>query len=135
MRVRRLVTAGPWRRRSAPSSDAVSEAGHIGRSVRHAAGPLRRHRRGLRYGFERLPDGRRKDVLRNTEEDVFSAFAQRVLAFDVAAAAEYAGIVSRRDRAGAPIDGIDAQIASICRAHGAALATRNVRDFRTPGST
>ncbi len=72
-------------------------------------------------------------MLRTTEEDVFCAFAQRVLAFDVAAAAEYAGIVSRRDRAGAPIDGFDAQIASICRAHGAALATRNVRDFQNTG--
>jgi predicted nucleic acid-binding protein len=31
---------------------------------------------------------------------------------------------------GLPIDGFDAQIASICRAHGAALATRNLKDFR-----
>lgn len=47
---------------------------------------------------------------------LFSAFAERVLPFHVAAAAEYAGIVSRRDRAGVPIDGFDPQIASICRA-------------------
>lgn len=87
----------------------------------------------IRYGIERLPDGRRKDLLRTAAEDVFSAFAEHVLAFDVSAAAEYAGIVGRRDRAGAPIDGFDAQIASICRAHGAALATRNVKDFQHTG--
>ncbi len=87
----------------------------------------------IRYGIERLPDGRRKDLLRITAEDVFSAFAEAVLPFDAAAAAEYAGIVSRRDRTGAPIDGFDAQIAAICRTHGAALATHNVKDFDATG--
>ena len=87
----------------------------------------------IRYGIERPPDGRRKDLLRITAEDVFSAFAEAVLPFDAAAAAEYAGIVSRRDRTGAPIDGFDAQIAAICRTHGAALATRNVKDFDATG--
>ncbi len=87
----------------------------------------------IRYGIERLPDGRRKDLLRITAEDVFSAFAEAVLPFDAAAAAEYAGIVSRRDRTGAPIDGFDAQIAAICRTHRAALATRNVKDFDATG--
>jgi predicted nucleic acid-binding protein len=32
-----------------------------------------------------------------------------------------------------PIEGFDAQIAAICRARGAALATRNVKDFRETG--
>jgi toxin FitB len=42
-------------------------------------------------------------------------------------------IVSRRDRAGLPIDGFDAQIASICHARDAALATRNLKDFHDTG--
>jgi hypothetical protein len=42
---------------------------------------------------------------------------------------EYAAVVSTRDRAALPIDGFDAQIAAICRAHNAALATRNGKDF------
>ncbi len=46
---------------------------------------------------------------------------------------DYAGIVSSRDRAGAPIDGFDAQIAAICHVHGATLATRNVKDFHDTG--
>ena len=46
------------------------------------------------------------------------------------AAAHYADVVGGRDQLGLPIDGLDAQIASICLAHGAALATRNVKDFR-----
>lgn len=85
------------------------------------------------YGVERLPNGRRKELLKITADEVFSAFAEHVLAFDATAAAEYGGIVSRRERAGTPIDGFDAQIAAICRTHGAALATRNVKDFQDTG--
>lgn len=84
----------------------------------------------IRYGIERLPDGRRKELLRTTAEDLFAAFADQILPFDAAAAAVYAWIVTRRESAGLPIDGFDAQIASICHTHAAALATRNVKDFR-----
>ncbi|MGI8461390.1 MAG: type II toxin-antitoxin system VapC family toxin [Solirubrobacterales bacterium] len=87
----------------------------------------------IRYGIERLPGGRRRDLLRSSAEEVFSAFADHVLAFDATAAVEYAGIVSSRERSGAPIDGFDAQIAAICRAYGAVLATRNAKDFRDAG--
>ena len=45
----------------------------------------------------------------------------------------YAGIVSSRDDTGSPIHGFDAQIAAICRAHGATLATRNIKDFHDTG--
>ena len=85
------------------------------------------------YGIERLPDGARKALLKATAEQIFSTFAEHVLAFDTAAAVLYGSIVSARDRIGAPIDGFDAQIAAICRAHGATLATQNVKDFADTG--
>ena len=85
------------------------------------------------YGIERLPSGRRKALLQRTARDVFAAFEDFVLAFDAQAATHYPGIVAARDRAGMPIDGFDAQIASICRARGAALATRNTKDFERTG--
>jgi predicted nucleic acid-binding protein len=85
------------------------------------------------YGIERLPGGRRREVLRSTATEVFTTFADHVLPFDASAAVEYARIVGDRDRAGAPIDGFDAQIAAISRVHGAALATRNIKDFRDLG--
>jgi hypothetical protein len=87
----------------------------------------------IRYGIERLPDGQRRDALRGAADSVFGAFGESILAFDAAAAAEYARIVSGRGRAGAPINGFDAQIASICRTHAATLATRHVRDFQDTG--
>ena len=87
----------------------------------------------IRYGIERLPDGRRKQLLRSTAEEVFGGFEQQVLAFDARSALRYAAIVSGRDRMGRPINGFDAQIASICREHQAALATRNGGDFQHTG--
>ncbi len=85
------------------------------------------------YGIERLPDARRKDMLKTTADDVFARFVEQVLPFDAAAAVEYAGVVGQRDRAGMPIDGFDAQIAAICRTRDAALASRNVKDFDDTG--
>lgn len=85
------------------------------------------------YGIERLPAGRRREELRSAAIEVFDGFADQVLAFDAAAAEQYALVVSHRERLGMPIEGFDAQIAAICRVREAALATRNVADFRETG--
>jgi predicted nucleic acid-binding protein len=87
----------------------------------------------IRYGIARLPDGRRKDDLLRAADEILRAFPEQVLPFDATAAAAYADVVGRRERIGKPIDGFDGQIASICRVHGALLATRNVKDFRETG--
>lgn len=85
------------------------------------------------YGIERLDEGRRKVLLKAAAEEMFAAFSSQVLAFDSLAAREYPTIVWHRDQIGTPINGFDAQIASICRAHGATLATRNLKDFLSTG--
>ena len=87
----------------------------------------------IRYGIARLPDGRRKQVLLDTADDIFRAFSDQVLAVDEAAAEQYAVIASTRERAGKPIPGFDALIAAVCRSRGAALATRNLPDFDGTG--
>ena len=87
----------------------------------------------IRYGLARLAAGRRKDRLQAAADDLFAAFSDYVLPFDAAAAVQYALIARRRDEAGLPIAGFDAQIAAICRARGAALATRNIKDFMETG--
>lgn len=81
------------------------------------------------YGIERLPDGRRKDLLARTAREVFHAFADRVLPFDAAAAERYGQILAAREASGAPMNGFDAQIAAICASRSAVLATRNTTDF------
>ncbi len=88
----------------------------------------------LLYGIVRLPDGRRKAALAELlEAMVADDFDHRVAAFDATAAAHYADIAVRRERAGRPISAADAQIAAICRSHDAVLATRNVDDFTETG--
>ena len=87
----------------------------------------------IRYGLERLPDGRRKDSLLAAATEVFAAFSEFIQPFDADAAVWYATIVAQRDRLGLPIDGFDGQIAAICRTRGAALATRNAKDFEETG--
>lgn len=87
----------------------------------------------IRYGLERLADGRRKQNLLAAATDLFAAFSDYVHPFDADAAIWYATIVAHRDRVGLPIDGFDAQIAAICRTRGTALATRNARDFQQTG--
>ena len=83
----------------------------------------------VRYGILRLPDGRRRGLLLDAFDDVFTAFREKVLPFDAPAAAQYADIAAERELAGQPISGFDGQIAAICRARQATLATRNTNDF------
>jgi toxin FitB len=87
----------------------------------------------IRYGLQRLPGGRRKDRLQAAADEVFATFSEYVLPFDAGAAVHYARIARHRDEAGLPIGGFDAQIAAVCRAHGAVLATRNIKDFLETG--
>jgi len=85
------------------------------------------------YGIERLPSGRRRTRLRETAAEVFTTFADHVLPFNAGAAAAYPLVVDAREQMGRPIDGFDAQIASICRFGSSTLATRNTRDFEHTG--
>jgi predicted nucleic acid-binding protein len=88
----------------------------------------------LLYGVARLPAGRRKVELEQAVRAVLDEdLRDRVEPFDRKAAAEYALVVTGRERLGRPISVADAQIAAICRARSAALATRNTKDFEDTG--
>lgn len=86
------------------------------------------------YGIVILQPGRRKAGLAEAAERVFGvSFADRILAFDAAAAACYAEVAMMRRRAGKPISALDAQIAAIASAAGASVATRDVAGFEGCG--
>jgi predicted nucleic acid-binding protein len=88
----------------------------------------------LRYGVRRMADGRRKTELSEAVSALINAdFHDRVEPFDVLAADQYAEVVTARERAGQPISISDAQIAAICQALDATLATRNTADFTGTG--
>ena len=88
----------------------------------------------LLLGAALLPQGRRRKELEQSIVTILQRlFVGRVLPFDRAAANAYAEVASARRRIGRPISTLDAQIAAIARAHGAAVATRNVVDFTDCG--
>ncbi len=82
------------------------------------------------YGLEILPQGRRRLQLeQGFERVIVEAFTGRILGFDEEAARHYGVVMGRRKEIGRPLSALDGQIASIARAKGFAVATRNVRDF------
>jgi len=62
-------------------------------------------------------------------EGLRAEYAQRILALDDAACELAGRLRARRQSHGRPLSIGDSMIAAICLVHGAALATRNVRDF------
>jgi toxin FitB len=88
----------------------------------------------LRYGIDRLPRGQRRERLEESFRTLLTeGFTDRVIAFDSSCAAGYAAVRVRREAAGRPISLQDALIAGTALAHGAAVATRNTRDFADCG--
>jgi toxin FitB len=83
-----------------------------------------------RLGLALLPLGRRRAALEVAFELILRHdLENRVLSFDVDAAAQAANLAASRQRAGRPVDMRDTQIAGIAQARRASIATRNVRHF------
>jgi len=86
-------------------------------------------------GVRRLPDGQRKSALTMAITEALEPYRATgaVLAFDESITDHYAEILVTRERTGRPISMADAQIAAVCRFHGALCATRNTKDFAQTG--
>lgn len=83
-----------------------------------------------RYGLALLPAGRRKDLLEQRFEELLQDDLQnRVLLFDLNAAAHAAQLAADHKMRGRPVEMRDTFIAGIALARRATLATRNVRHF------
>jgi toxin FitB len=86
------------------------------------------------FGIRLMPAGTRRDGLWDAATKIFDIDLDgQVLAFDSAAADDFAEISAARRAAGRPIAQFDAQIAGITRSRGAQLATRNIGDFEGCG--
>lgn len=84
----------------------------------------------IQYGIHLLPDGKKRKQL----QDAFNlmllkSFRKRIIEFEENAALAAADIAASNKRAGQNITIQDLQIAGIALSRGAAIATRNVKDF------
>lgn len=80
-------------------------------------------------GLGRLPKGRRRKDLESRWTRLLNAFADTIATYDVTAARATARLLVDGMNQGRPISLADGQIAGICLAHAATLATRNTKDF------
>jgi toxin FitB len=88
----------------------------------------------LLLGVELLPKGRRRSSLGEQLDTLLSSlFENRILAFDREAARAYSSVVARARSAGVAISMPDAQIASLARVTGFAVATRDAAPFVAAG--
>lgn len=84
----------------------------------------------LRYGIAAMPAGRRRDEYTDwLENHTLPAFAGRVLAYDLAVAAEYGRLMSAARTAGLAIATADGMIAATAAATGFIVATRDTSPF------
>lgn len=79
-------------------------------------------------GIAVVPPGKRREELSDRARRALTRL-QPIVPFDAEAAAAYAKVVADRTLQGRPISMPDAQIAAIAIIHGAALVTRNTKDF------
>ena len=83
-----------------------------------------------RYGLALLATGRRRKLLQERFDQLLKEdLDNRVLSFDVNAAAQAAQLAAERKARGRPLDMRDTFIAGIALAKRATLATRNTRHF------
>ena len=88
----------------------------------------------LRYGLAVMPKGKRRNTYQERlEKEVLPIFAGRILVFDLQASQAYADLMAQAKAEGKAIGKSDAYIAAIAKAHGFAVATRDVSPFVAAG--
>jgi predicted nucleic acid-binding protein len=86
----------------------------------------------LRHGIERMPAGRRRQILDAWLRDELPLrFDGRILSIDGAVADVWGSVMAHRSAAGQPIGIMDAFIAATTEVHALTLVTRNAADFQT----
>ena len=83
----------------------------------------------LEFGVQCLPQGHRRDQLRQILSEFIAEFAERILPLEHTEANWAAHLRAEAQRTGRVLHLGDALIAGTAKAHNLALATRNVTDF------
>ena len=84
----------------------------------------------INYGIHVLPKGNRcQGIEMAFNKTIAAGFKHRIMHFDETAANSYGMVMAQSQKSGRTLSVLDGQIAAIAVANGAALATRNIRDF------
>lgn len=89
----------------------------------------------IAFGADSLADPAHRLALKNWLDGVQRDFAHRTIAVDAQIARLFGALRGQRARRGRPLTPIDALIAACALSLGAAVATRNTRDFEGIGVT
>ena len=85
----------------------------------------------LRYGVERMPEGRRQKRLRAwLEVELPRRFGGRILAIDAVVADACGRLVATSAAAGRALEAMDAFLAATAEVHHLTLVTRNISHFQ-----
>jgi hypothetical protein len=123
------VVSEAWR--TLPNSSVVAWLDAQDRARLYLCAPVLAE---LHFGAERLPAGRRRELLRASIKQLeLEGYRDRVLPFDIEAASAFGRIGAMRERVGRRMDPMDAMIAAIALVHGMKLATRDVSGFAGVG--
>jgi predicted nucleic acid-binding protein len=87
----------------------------------------------ISFGIAKIRPSERSPRLTKHLEEIQHAYSGRIHNFDLDAALIYGDIMGRSARAGQSVQVPDGMIAAIALRHGAAVATRNVKDFEALG--
>ncbi|MDP9314623.1 MAG: type II toxin-antitoxin system VapC family toxin [Chloroflexota bacterium] len=88
----------------------------------------------LRKGIEKLPDSKRKDILRMwLNDDLLIRFSGRILVLDIPVILTWGEMMGQLEQVGQPLPALDSLIAALALQHRCTLATRNTDDFRATG--
>jgi len=112
--------------RSRPDAQVAAWLDRTNSSSLHICSPVVAE---LSYGAERFfkRNGSTRYIV--SLEITLSEFRDRILPYDATIARLTGRLIAQREATGRPLDTSDAMIAAIAIAHGATLATRNIRDF------
>ena len=84
-------------------------------------------------GIERLPDGKKKEVLRFWLKSLCDSMKGRVLSFNISTAHVWGQLKASWEKRGINISSLDGQIAATAHRHQLIIVTRNTNDFFKTG--
>jgi len=87
----------------------------------------------LKYGIERLEDGKRKRAFQSWLAVLTARMKGRVLNFNTSVATVWGQLLAKSEREGVRLPSLDIQIAATALRHSLVIATRNEKDFKLSG--